>query len=87
MKKVYNENSTIKKQDDKAPVIVSEEVADGIKQVRGIGHTNMMEWRRVQKIADELGLYELVVWLQDHQDEYLTGLVNGFDVENPRSKK
>jgi hypothetical protein len=85
MKKVYNERPAKPSKDQ--PVIVSEAVADGIKEVRNTGKTNMMEWRRVQRIADELELYELVVWLQDHQEEYLTGLVNGFEVENLRSKK
>ena len=82
MKKVYNTSSTKPSKDQ--PIVVSEAVADGIKEVRNTGKTNMMEWRRVQRIADELELYELVVWLQDHQEDYLTGLINGFNVENKR---
>lgn len=72
---------------NREPVIVSKAVFDGLEAIRKSGKVNMMEWRRVQAIADNKGYYDLVVWLQDHQAEYLTGFSNGFTTEEEIKRK
>jgi hypothetical protein len=56
-------------------------VIDGIETVRQTGRTNMMDRRMVQVIANELELWELVIWLEDHPKDYGRGLFQGFQVD------
>lgn len=63
------------------PMVVPKKVFEELEQVRKVGKVNMMEWRRVQKIADGLELHELVVWIQDHLDDYYHGIMYGFKPE------
>jgi len=56
-------------------------VIDGIETVRQTGRTNMMDRRMVQVIANELELWEVVIWLEDHPKDYGRGLFNGFEAD------
>ncbi|MCA1948442.1 MAG: DUF5049 domain-containing protein [Armatimonadetes bacterium] len=53
-------------------------VIDGIETVRQTGRTNMMDRQMVQVIANELELWQVVVWLEDHPKDYGRGLFQGF---------
>lgn len=56
-------------------------VIDGIESVRLTGRTNMLDRQTVQVIANELELWETVLWLEDHPKEYANGLFHGFEAE------
>lgn len=56
-------------------------VIDGLETIRQTGRTNMMDRRVVQMIANELELWEVVVWLEDNPKDYGRGLFHGFEPE------
>lgn len=49
---------------------MNEKIKEQILTIRNSGLTNMFDVARVQSIANELGFYELVVYLIDHRAEY-----------------
>jgi len=53
------------------------QIKEQILQVRDTGRTNMLDINVVQSIADELGLSELVLYLEDHREEYTHFIVYG----------
>lgn len=63
-------------------VKIPEKVKDQLETIRKSGKVNMFEWRRIQAIANMNDMYALVVWLQDHVEEYYNGLQDGFEVED-----
>ena len=56
-------------------------MTDTIKQqilaVRDTGLTNMFDTSAVQVIANEMGFYELVIYLEDHRREYAHFILTG----------
>ena len=56
---------------------MTEEVRDSILKVRDSGRTNMLDARTVQYIANEMGLYELVVYIEEHPREYFHFIMTG----------
>jgi len=65
---------------DKVRLPVS--VTEQLEEVRQDGRCNMLDRIGVQFIADDLGHYELVVWIEDHQREYGRMILEGFEVED-----
>lgn len=59
------------------PIVVAEQ----LEEVRRDGRCNMLDRDCVQVVADDLGLYELVVWIEEHKGEYGRLILQGFDVE------
>ena len=55
-------NATVKKQ---------------ILAVRDSGETNMLDTRMVQVIANRMGFYELVIYLEEHKREYVNFIFTG----------
>ncbi len=55
-------NATVKKQ---------------ILAVRNSGETNMLDTRMVQVIANRMGFYELVIYLEEHKKEYVNFIFTG----------
>lgn len=55
-------NATVKKQ---------------ILAIRDSGETNMLDTRTVQVIANRMGFYELVVYLEEHKREYINFIFTG----------
>lgn len=53
----------------KAESHITEEIRKQILAVRDTGRTNMFDVAMVQKIADELGFYELVSFLIDEENK------------------
>ena len=56
---------------------MTEEVRDAIMKVRASGRSNMLDARTVQYIANEMGLYELVVYIEEHKHEYANFILTG----------
>lgn len=56
-------------------------IRDQILAVRATGETNMFDTKMVQVIADRLGFYELVIFLEDHKTEYTHFILTGEGVE------
>lgn len=48
-----------------------------ILAVRDSGETNMLDTRMVQVIANRMGFYELVVYLEEHKREYVNFIFTG----------
>lgn len=55
-------NTTVKKQ---------------ILAIRDSGETNMLDTRTVQVIANRMGFYELVLYLEEHKREYVNFIFTG----------
>lgn len=52
-------------------------IRDQILAIRDSGKTNMLDVPRVQQIANQLGYYELVLFLIDHAKEYVNFVMTG----------
>ena len=55
---------------------MSETVKKQILAIRDTGLTNMFDVRTVQRIANDMEFYELVVYLEEHRREYARQSVN-----------
>ncbi len=56
---------------------MTETIRKQILAVRATGETNMLDTRMVQVIANRMGLYELVVYLEEHRTEYVNFILTG----------
>jgi len=56
---------------------MSETVKKQILTIRDTGLTNMFDVRTVQRIANDRGFYELVVYLEEHRREYAHFILTG----------
>ena len=65
--------------------LISQEVFDGLEQIRMSGRANMFNRRNVQAIADDLGLFEVVIWIEEHPIAYHEGIMNGFEPKKRHS--
>lgn len=45
--------------------------------IRDTGRTNMFDINMVQYIANELGCYDLVVFVEEHRKEYVRFILTG----------
>ena len=52
-------------------------VKEQILAIRATGRTNMFDVPMVQYIANEMHFYELVVYLEEHQKEYVQFILTG----------
>lgn len=52
-------------------------VKEQILAVRETGLTNMFDTLAVQRIAHEMNFFELVVFLEEHKDEYARFILTG----------
>ncbi len=63
--------------------MMTREIKDQILEVRNTGEVNMFDINGVMRIANDLGLYELVIYLTENQSEYgdfiLTGEAPGLE--------
>ena len=48
-----------------------------IMAVRATGETNMLDTRMVQVIANRMGFYELVIYLEELKKEYANFILTG----------
>ena len=56
---------------------MTETIRKQIMAVRATGETNMLDTRMVQVIANRMGFYELVVYLEEHRTEYVNFILTG----------
>ena len=52
-------------------------VKEQILSIRDTGLTNMFDLPMVQRLAYERGYFELVLYLEDHRDEYSHFILHG----------
>ena len=52
-------------------------IVDQILAVRDTGLTNMFDASTVQKLAFDRGFYELVVFIEEHPNEYVRFILEG----------
>lgn len=56
---------------------MTDKIREQIMSVRASGKTNMLSVNGVQYYANEMGFYELVVYLENHRDEYAWFIMTG----------
>ena len=56
---------------------MTETIRKQIMAVRATGETNMLDTRMVQVIANRMGFYELVIYLEEHKKEYANFILTG----------
>ena len=56
---------------------MTEKIREQILAVRKTGRTNMFDVPMVQNIANEMRLYELVIFLEEHRSEYVHFILTG----------
>lgn len=56
---------------------MTEKIRQQILAVRATGRTNMFDIHVVQRIAHEMQLYELVIFLEEHRSEYVHFILTG----------
>lgn len=52
-------------------------VREQIMAVRDSGETNMLDTRMVQVVANRMGFYELVIYVEEHKREYINFIFTG----------
>ncbi len=63
------------------PVLVPQEVFEGIEAIRQSGLTNMLDRPMVAQLAAEMGYPETSRWVQRHRDLYARAIFHGLKVE------
>ena len=56
---------------------MDEKVREQILAIRDTGLTNMFDVTMVQRLAYERDFYELVLFLEDHREEYVNFILHG----------
>ena len=56
---------------------MTEKIREQILAVRDTGLTNMFDVNTVQRIANDMGFFELVVYLEEHRREYAHFILTG----------
>ncbi|WP_347563350.1 DUF5049 domain-containing protein [Lactonifactor sp. BIOML-A4] len=59
------------------PKKMDEKVKEQILAIRETGLTNMFDIRNVQKIACDMEFWELVFFIDDHEDRYTRFILTG----------
>ncbi len=62
-------------------VQVTKKVLEEIKEIRDTGQTNMLAHQDVMVIADSLGFFETVCWIEENPKDYRRGVLRGFRVK------
>lgn len=58
-------------------------VREEIEIIRDSGLTNMFDLPMVQRLAFERNFFELVLFIEEHRDEYVRFILHG-DANNPQ---
>lgn len=56
---------------------MTEKVKEQIFAIRSTGLTNMFDTNMVQRLANERGFYELVIFIEEHRDKYSEFILTG----------
>jgi len=57
--------------------MMSDKVREQILAIRATGLTNMFDTIMVQRIANDMNFYELVIFIEDHRKEYVNFILTG----------
>lgn len=60
---------------------MNEKIRRQILTIRDTGEINMLDSRAVQVIANRLGFYELVVFIEENRREYARFIMTGGETE------
>jgi hypothetical protein len=69
-------------EEDRSPVKVPRHVLGGSEAVRSSRECNMFDVPCVQAVARRNGFYETELWVEEHQELYAKGILNGFEPES-----
>lgn len=56
---------------------MDEKVKEQVLAVRATGRTNMFDTNMVQVIANEMRFYELVIFIEEHREDYVNFIFRG----------
>ena len=56
---------------------MTDKVIMQIMHIRKLGHYNMFDLRNIQREAYELGFFELVLFIEEHKEEYVKYILTG----------
>lgn len=56
---------------------MTDKIKEQILAIRDTGLTNMFDVNEVQRIADEMEFYELVIFLEEEKAKYVKFILNG----------
>jgi len=56
---------------------MTNKVREQILVIRNTGLTNMFDVNTVQRMAHEMNFFELVVFLEEHKDQYIRFILTG----------
>jgi len=56
---------------------MTETIKQQILTIRATGATNMVDVNTVQRIANDMRFYELVIYLEEHRMEYVHFILTG----------
>lgn len=57
--------------------MMTDKIREQIMAVRDSGRTNMLDTNMVQVIANEMNLFELVIFIEEHRSEYVHFIFTG----------
>ena len=64
------------------PVKVSAKVLEGLDAIRKSGRINMFDYWGVMRLADQSNYAATFSWMYCHQQDYIRGIFEGFEVDN-----
>ena len=64
------------------PVQIPREVLEELESVRRYTRSEVLDIPTIRHVAMERGKTALVMWIDDHEQEYGQGLLNGFQAED-----
>ena len=56
---------------------MDEKIKEQVLSIRATGLTNMIDTNMVQRLANERGFYELVIFIEEHKDKYSEFILTG----------
>ena len=57
--------------------MMSDKVREQILAIRATGLTNMFDTIMVQRLANDMNYYELVIFIEEHRKEYVQFILTG----------
>lgn len=57
--------------------MMTEKIKEQILSVRATSLTNMFDIYAVQRIANDMNFYELVIFIEEHRKEYVNFIIYG----------
>lgn len=63
--------------EDQCEKVITEKLKEQIETVRQTGLVNMLDARRVQQLAHEMNLYDLVIFIEEEPQEYFDFILTG----------